>query len=119
MLARSQPADGLDGHARGHFEREDYDRDGVITLGEIAERAAHGPMRRLRAMQLGVRIARADANGDSTLAWGELQAVSANAAWSGLGVSEQSPVELVQLYPRLYGLELDQSAELDQVLSSR
>ena len=28
--------DGLDGHARGYFEREDYDRNGVIMLGEIA-----------------------------------------------------------------------------------
>lgn len=116
---REVDADGLDGHARGHFEREDYDRDGVITLDEIAERAAQGPIRRLRAMQLSVRIARADANGDSKLTWSELQASSGKADWAGLGVSEQSPMELVQLYPRLYGLELEQSAELDRVLPSR
>lgn len=116
---REVDAEGLDGHARGHFEREDYDRNGVITLDEIAERAAQGPMRRLRAMQLAVRISRADANGDSKLAWSELQAASEKADWAGLGISEQSPVELAQLYPRLYGLELEQSAELDRVLPSR
>ena len=116
---REVDADGLDGHARGHFEREDYDRDGVIALDEIAERATQGPMRRLRSLQLGVRIARADANGDGTLAWGELQAVSATADWAGLGVSEQSPLDLAQLYPSLYRLDLDQSAELDRALPSR
>ena len=39
---RPVDADGLDGHARGHFEREDYDRNGVITVGEIAKRAGCG-----------------------------------------------------------------------------
>ncbi len=45
---REVDADGLDGHARGHFEREDFDRNGVLTLGEIAERATRDPSRRLR-----------------------------------------------------------------------
>ena len=115
---REVDADGLDGHARGHFEREDYDRNGVITLDEIADRAAQGPMRRVRAMQLGVRISPADANGDSKLVWSELQAVSAIADWTVLGVTEQSPLEMAQLYPRLHGVELDQSAELDRALSA-
>ncbi|MDE0262063.1 MAG: hypothetical protein OXJ37_06630 [Bryobacterales bacterium] len=115
---REVDADGLDGHARGHFEREDFDRNGVITLDEIAERAARDPARRLRAMQLGVRIARADANGDSKLAWSELQAASGKADWTVLGVTERRPLEMVQLYPRLYGAEVDQAADLDRVLSA-
>ena len=116
---REVDADGLDGHARGHFEREDFDRNGVITLGEIAERAARDPMRRLRALQLSLRLLPADADADSKLARNELLALSGTADWAALGVSEQSPVELVQLYPKLHALEPDQSAELDRVLSSR
>lgn len=116
---REVDADGLDGHARGHFEREDFDRNGVITLGEIAERAARDPLRRLRALQLSLRLLPADADADSKLARNELLALSGTADWAVLGVSEHSPVELVQLYPKLHALELDQSAELDQVLSSR
>ena len=115
---REVDADGLDGHARGHFEREDIDRNGVIKLDEIAERAARDPERRLRAMQLAVRIARADANGDSKLAWSELQAASGKADWTALGVTEQRPLEMVQLYPRLYAAEVDQAADLDRVLSA-
>ena len=115
---REVDADGLDGHARGHFEREDIDRNGVITLDEIAERAARDPERRLRAMQLAVRIARADANGDSKLAWSELQAASGKADWTALGVTEQRPLEMVQLYPRLYAAEVDQAADLDRVRSA-
>ena len=116
---REVDADGLDGHARGHFEREDFDRNGVITLGEIAERAARDPLRRLRALQLSLRLLPADADADSKLARNELLALSGTADWAVLGVSEHSPVELVQLYPKLHALEPDQSAELDQVLSSR
>lgn len=116
---REVDADGLDGHARGHFEREDFDRNGVITLGEIAERATRDPSRRLRAMQLSLRLLPADADADSKLARNELLALSGTADWAVLGVSEQSPVDLVQLYPRLHGLELDQSADLDRALPSR
>ena len=116
---REVDADGLDGHARGHFEREDFDRNGVLTLGEIAERATRDPSRRLRAMQLSLRLLPADADADSKLARNELLALSGTADWAVLGVSEQSPVDLVQLYPRLHGLELDQSAELDRALPSR
>ncbi len=116
---REVDADGLDGHARGHFQREDFDRNGVLTLGEIAERAARDPSRRLRAMQLSLRLSPADADGDGSLASVELQVVGGTVDWAVLGVSDKSPVELVQLYPRLHGLELDQSAELDRRLSSR
>ena len=116
---REVDADGLDGHARGHFEREDLDRNGVITLDEIAERAARDPARRLRALQLGVRIARADANGDGKLALSELQAESGEADWTVLGVTQESPLGMAQLYPRLYSADLDQSAELDRALPSQ
>lgn len=116
---REVDADGLDGHARGHFEREDFDRNGVITLAEIAERATRDPIRRLRAMQMSLRLLPADADGDSKLARNELLALSATADWAVLGVSEQSLVDLVQLYPRLHALELDQSADLDRALPSR
>lgn len=116
---REVDADGLDGHARGHFQREDYDRDGVITLGEIAQRAAQDPTRRLRALQLSLRIRLADANADSKLAWGELQALSADVDWAVLGVTEESPVEMAQLYPKLHGAAPDQTAELDRVLSAK
>lgn len=116
---REVDADGLDGHARGHFQREDYDRDGVITLGEIAQRTAQDPTRRLRALQLSLRIRLADANADSKLAWGELQALSADVNWAVLGVTEESPIEMAQLYPKLHAAGPDQTAELDRVLSSR
>ena len=116
---REVDADGLDGHARGHFEREGYDRNGVITLGEIAERATRDPMRRLRAMQLSLRLLPADADAGGSLTSVELQAVAGNVDWAVLGASDKSPVELVQLYPRLHGLEVDQSADLDRMLSSR
>lgn len=107
--------DGLDGHARGHFQREDVDRNGVITLDEIAERAARDPKRRIRAMQLSLRLSPADANADGSLTSVELQAVGGNVDWAVLGVSDKSPVALVQLFPRLHGLELDQSAVLDRM----
>ena len=115
---REVDEDGLDGHARGHFEREDYDRDGVITLGEIAQRAAQDPTRRLRALQLSLRISRADADADSKLAWEELQTASGNADWAVLGVTEQSPIEVAQLYPKIHALDLDQTADLDRALSA-
>ena len=116
---REVDADGLDGHARGHFEREDFDRNGVITLGEVAERATRDPSRRLRAMQLSLRLLPADTDADGSLASVELQALAGNVDWAVLGVSDKSPVELVRLYPKMRALELDQSADLDRVLSSR
>ncbi len=36
----STDADGLDDHARGHFNREGNDRDGVILTQEISVRVA-------------------------------------------------------------------------------
>lgn len=116
---READADGLDGHARGHFEREDFDRNGVLTLSEIAERATRDPKRRIRAMQLSLRLSPADANADGSLTSDELETVGGNVDWAVLGVSDKSPVGLLQLYPRLYGLELGQSDALDRMLSKQ
>ena len=44
--------DGLDGHARGHFSREDTDGNGLISTAEAAERILQRLLPRFRAMQL-------------------------------------------------------------------
>ncbi len=43
----STDADGLDDHARGHFNREGNDRDGIILTQEISVRVAASLLRRV------------------------------------------------------------------------
>ena len=109
---------GLDGHARGHFEREDRDRDGVITVAEVSERVSENLARRYRAVQIAVRLNPADANGDGHLELAELEAVDADAIASVLGVSADSPLKLEDLYGRIFGVSLDRTAALDEVIPS-
>ena len=110
--------DGLDGHVRGHFEREDYDRNGVITLGEIAKRASANLSRRIRALQLCLRLSLADSNEDGEVSLAELHSVYSDKVPSLLGVSRTSPLKLGQLCGELYSAFDSKTRALDEAISS-
>lgn len=100
---RPVDGDGLDGHARGHFQREDSNHDGVLSTAEIAARVHLSKERRFRAMQLGLRLVPADVNGDGKLEFSELGFDGSGAVRTGLGVSKDAPIELSKVYGQLYG----------------
>ena len=106
--------DGLDGHARGHFEREDYDRDGVISTVEIAERVSSSKARRVRAIQLGLRLALADADSDGKLEPAELEAIGSDALITTLGGAGQLPLRLDTLYAKLYSASVEETDAIDR-----
>ena len=100
---RPVDADGLDGHARGHFQREDSDRNGVLSMAEIAARVRLSKERRFRSMQLGLRLVPSDANADGKLGFSELGFDASGAVQAGLGVTKDAPIELSKVYGKLYG----------------
>lgn len=110
--ALSQPSrgddvdeDGLSGHARSHFEREDLDRDGSISRAEVAQRAFEASMRRVRSMRLALQLRSKDADADGTLSADEAaQAVEA------LGPA----VKIAELYPKVYALSDGRARFLDR-----
>ena len=100
-------ADGLDGHARGHFRREDFDGDGGISVAEIGERVLVALIRRYRAMQLSLRLPALDANEDGSLQDSEL---------GGLAESGALPAEVGKLYAALYPLAPERTRALERLL---
>lgn len=100
-------ADGLDGHARGHFRREDFDGDGGISAAEIGERVLVALRRRHRAMQLSLRLLALDANADGSLQDSEL---------GGLAESGALPAEVGKLYAALYPLAPERTRPLERLL---
>ena len=100
---RPVDADGLDGHARGHFQREDSNLDGVLSMAEIAARVRLSKERRFRSMQLGLRLVPSDANADGKLGFSELGFDASGAVQAGLGVTKDAPIELSKVYGKLYG----------------
>lgn len=109
--------DGLDGHARGHFEREDLDRNGVITVGEIAKRASTNLSRRIRALQLCLRLALADSNEDGEVDLAEIDSVYSDQVPSLLGIPQSSPLKLGQLYGKLYSASDTQTRTLHEAIA--
>ena len=109
--------DGIDRHARGHFNREDFDRDGVISTAEIAQRVYPAKMRRYRAMQLGLRVARLDADGDGQLTSAELSA-GGTGLREALEASAPGPLDVTQLYPVFQRTRERQSGAVEAALSS-
>ncbi len=116
-----QPVDenGLDGHARGHFEREDYDHDGVISMAEIAERVYASKVRRFRTMQLGLRLAPADVNADGKLDFAELESAGSDAVRRTLGVTKELPIELDTLYGKLHSASADETDAIDRAIPAK
>ena len=103
--------DGLDGHARGHFSREDTDGNGLISTAEAAERMPQRLLPHFRAMQLGLRMVSADSNLDNKLDPVELQALSPGEIWTLLKVASDQPIEIGGLYGRLYMAPLEVTAD--------
>lgn len=116
---REVDADGLDGHARGHFEREDYDRNGVITAQEIAERVARNLGRRMRAMQLSLRLAPTDRNEDGNLDLAELRTLSEDPVWAPLDVTADSSLALGQLYGKFYNASTEALDAIERAIATR
>ena len=110
--------DGLDGHARGHFEREDLDRDGVITAKEIADRVSDRLGQRLRAIQLSLRLASADANGDGTLDPSELGTGKEDSLQTLLDAPESDSLQLEGLYGKLYSASVKKTQAIEGALST-
>lgn len=110
--------DGLDGHARGHFEREDLDRDGVITAKEIADRVLDRLGQRLRAIQLCLRLASADANGDGTLDPAELGTGKDASLQTMLDAPEGGSLRLAGLYGKLYSASVKKTQAIEDALAT-
>lgn len=111
--------DGLDGHARGHFSREDTDGNGLISNAEASERVLQRLLPRFRAMQLGLRMASADSNLDHKLDAVELQALSPGETWTPLEVSSDQPLDIASLYGKLYMAPLEVTEQIDKALSRK
>ena len=109
---------GLDGHARGHFEREDRNRDGSITIAEVSERVSQNLARRFRAVQVSLRLSPADIDGDVQLELPEQQPADAGEFGAVPEVSEGTPRKLEDLYGRTYGASLDRTGALDKAIAS-
>lgn len=107
--------DGLDGHGRGHFNREDLNRDGVISADEIVERVALQAEPRIRAIVLSLRLAsRADTDGNSAVSSDEL-AGALNDAWlKVLRIEANADVDPKSIYPRLRGASSEETSSLLQ-----
>lgn len=113
--------DGLDGHGRGHFEREDLNHDGALSVTEIAKRVYSTKIRRIHAMQLGLRLELADVNSDGQLDSGELRSVGGDTAVTALLGTDLGTVALAAIYGRLYATSPDRAAAIDRApgLSSK
>ena len=111
--------DGLDGHARGHFLREDTDGNGLISNAEASERILQRLLPRFLAMQLGLRMASADSNLDHKLDAVGLQALSPGETWSPLEVSSNQPLDIASLYGKLYMAPLEVTEQIDKALSRK
>ena len=111
--------DGLDGHARGHFSREDTDGNGLISTAEAAERILQRLLPRFRAMQLGLRMVSADSNLDNKLDPVELQTLSPDGIWTQLEVASNQSLEIDGLYGKLYLAPLEVTEQIDQALSRK
>lgn len=107
-------ADGLDGHARGHFRREDFDGDGSLSVAEIGERTRASLSGRYRAMQLALRLQALDANEDGSLQDSELGGLAESGALRmGAG---GGALEVSRLYGMLYCLPPERTAEIERLL---
>lgn len=112
---------GLDGHARGHFQREDLDQNGELSIEEVAKPVIARLASRIRAMQLSARLVAADADHDKSLSVKELQTglnsdVNASETyWKTLGLEADAlPVE--NLFRSLSRLSPDDAAKLERSL---
>lgn len=114
-------ADGMDGHARGHFKQEDKDEDGKLSVEEVATPALARVANRVRNLRLAVVLASADTNGDGKLSVEEIQArVSGEAtpgegAWKALGFAN-GDVAVDTLYHALSRLPQPEAEELVKAL---
>ena len=109
-------ADGLDGHARGHFRREDFDGDGSLSVAEIGERTRASLSGRYRAMQLALRLQALDANEDGSLQNSELGGLTESRALRMDAGSGGGALEVGRLYGMLYRLPPERTAELERLL---
>lgn len=109
-------ADGLDGHARGHFRREDFDGDGSLSVAEIGERARASLSGRYRAMQLSLRLQALDANEDGSLQDSELDGLAESGALRMGADSGGGALEVGRLYGMIYRLPPGRTAELERLL---
>lgn len=111
-------ADGLDGHARGHFRREDFDGDGSLSVAEIGERTRASLSGRYRAMQLALRLQALDANEDGSLQDSELGGLAESGALrmgAGAGAGGGA-LEVGRLYGMLYRLPPERTAEIERLI---
>lgn len=113
---------GMDGHARGHFQQEDLDKNGELSIEEVAGPVLARATSRIRAMQLAARLIAADADHDNRLGVEELRASFGSTVdrdqspWEALGFeSDAIPVE--HLYRVLSRLSREDAKALDQSLS--
>lgn len=109
-------ANGLDGHARGHFRREDFDGDGGISVAEIGERVLVALRRRHRAMQLSLRLRSLDANEDGSLQDSELGGLAESGALPTGNGSGGGALEVGKLYALLYPLAPERTRPLERLL---
>ena len=117
MRGDTADKDGLDGHARGHFSREDTDGDGLISTAEASERVLQRLLPRCRALQVGLRMIPADSNLDNKLDLAELQALSASEIWTQLEFASDKPLDIGSLYGKLYVAPLKVTEQIDKALS--
>lgn len=112
---------GLDGHARGHFQREDFDDDGVLSIDEVSSPIVDRLAQRVRTMQLAVRIAVADADKNQSITADEFAAkfdgdqVMSKEAWSTLNGGGET-VDVFAIYSVLSALDRESTNALQAQL---
>ncbi len=101
---------GINWHQRSHFEREDPNKDGVITGEEVLGRYERRVFSQAEVLQLTLRLHKADRNGN-----GELNLEECESVLPGWRV-DSNGVALVEFYDRLRRLSTEDWKKLSDAL---
>ncbi|MFC4991410.1 hypothetical protein [Rubritalea tangerina] len=105
--------DGFDWHQRGHFQRDDKNKDGFIDLTEMLGHTTKGIKERAMLVHASLILKKADTNNDSVITKDEFLAINKEAepVWNK-AVKGNSHIELSNAYPTLYWLSIKELSML-------
>lgn len=112
---------GMDGHARAHFKADDRDGNDELSFEEIVNPIIARQTARVRTIQLAVRLASANTDGDSILTTQELETRVGSAPdttqspWTALPF-KNGGIALDSIYGALSRMPEKDALELDRIL---
>ncbi len=106
-------SNGIDPTHRGFLGRLDANRDGSISIAEIAERVKAAKMRMHRALHLSLRLAPIDLNKDGWLDLSKVDSTGNDELAFLLGVAPETRLALGGLCGQLYGVSEEKSLSIE------